>query len=193
MAKTFFKLVVHTVAQRCWSMSYHTTCLPDAAFGALAATARPAKKCMAYLRKVYEAVWAAEQLVGGASWQPPRAAQADQADAADPADENPPAAPPAAPIATLQSCLDDVAWNSLHVCREVLAADRESSWDYREERLRTFLWDLSATESNTKRVNEDIAKIIRDAKGENPNERVSPKRLHYLARGPACACQEERC
>jgi hypothetical protein len=97
-------------------MSYHTTCLPDAAFGALAATARPAKKCMAYLRKVYEAVWAAEQLVAGASQQPPGASQAYQADAADLADGHPPEAPPAAPIATLQCCLDDVAWNSLHVC-----------------------------------------------------------------------------
>ena len=177
MAQTLFKLVVHAVAQRSWSMSYHSTCLPDAAFGLLAVTAGPAKRCAAYLKHVFQAIWAAEQLVAQGATPPP-AGQAGQVDSQHAE------AAASAPLATIKACLDDVAWNSLQICREILAAARDSSWDYSNERLRAFIWDLSATECNTKRVNEDVFKSLREAETENENKRVSHRRMHYLAGAP---------
>jgi hypothetical protein len=190
LAQKLFKLVVHAMSQRCWSMSYHSTCLPDAAFGVLSAKAAPAKRCVGFLRKIHDAVFAAEQLLNASAaegWdgqagpaRAPRLAQAadGQDGRAGPADA------PRAPAVVLRACLDDLAWNSLQICREVLGAARDSSWDYRNSALRSFIWDLSATECNTKRVNEDVFKTLREAETENENKRVSYQRMHYLAGSP---------
>jgi hypothetical protein len=187
LAQKLFKLVVHAMSQRCWSMSYHSTCLPDAAFGVLSATAAAAKRCLRFLRKIHDAVLAAEQLVNASAAEGWEVGPADAqllAQAAGGQDgQAGPTAAPRAPAVILRACLDDLAWNSLQICREVLGAARDSSWDYRNPVLRSFIWDLSATECNTKRVNEDVFKILREAEGENENKRVSYQRMHYLA-GP---------
>jgi hypothetical protein len=142
---------------------------------------------LCFLRKIHDAVLAAEQLVNASAAEGWEVGPADAqllAQAAGGQDgQAGPTAAPRAPAVILRACLDDLAWNSLQICREVLGAARDSSWDYRNPVLRSFIWDLSATECNTKRVNEDVFKILREAEGENENKRVSYQRMHYLA-GP---------
>ncbi len=127
----YFDMIVELASARAWSQMLFTTCLPHAFVGAGHKSKQVATQLMKHQKRIWEAVLAAEQLL----------LQRDY---------------PKKPKASLNALMIDLAWNQIHIAREIFVVCSKNNWSVDAREVKEFVQRLFGAPFNTKFDLEDL-------------------------------------